>query len=128
MINKKKLSCSDNFHLAKPLPEFNYVLVNRSILCKCRIEGDLTYILQSIGSCSEPTESLTLYFTANLAFAQFMHEILNLPGTLNGKLTTTPQILNISLGKFQDKDGKLIPNQPDSLRNFQSCYLHNFWT
>ena len=123
MINKKKLSCSDNFHLAKPLPEFNYVLVNRSILCKCRIEGDLTYILQSIGSCSEPTESLTLYFTANLAFAQFMHEILNLTGTLNDKLTTTPQLLNISLGKFQGKDGKLIPSQPDSLKNFQNCYL-----
>ena len=75
MINKK-LSCSDNFHLAKPLPEFSYVLVNRSILCKCRIEGDLTYILQSIGSCSEPTGPLTLYFTANLAFLQFMQEIL----------------------------------------------------
>ena len=52
-----------------------------------------------------------------------MHEILNLTGTLNGKLTTTPQILNIRLGKFQDKDGKLIPNQPDTLKNFQNCYL-----
>ena len=25
MINRKKLYCSDNFHLAKPLPEFSYV-------------------------------------------------------------------------------------------------------
>ena len=122
MINKK-LSCSDNFHLAKPLPEFSYVLVNRSILCKCRIEGDLIYILQSIGSCSEPTGPLTLYFTANLAFLQFMQEILNLSSKLDGTPTTTPQLLNISLGKFLDTKGEMILNQPDNLKNFQSCYL-----
>ena len=123
IINKKKLSCSDNFHLAKPLHEFSYALVNRSILCKCRIEGDLTYVLQSIGSCSEPTKPLTLYFTANLAFIQFMHEILNLTGNLNGTPTTTPQLLNISLGRFSDKYGRSIPNQPDNLKDFQNCYL-----
>ena len=123
MISKKKLSCSDNFHLAKPLPGFSHVLVNRSILCKCRIEGDLIYILQSIGSCSEPTGPLTLYFTANLAFLQFMQEILNLSSNLDGTPTTAPQLLNISLGKFLDTKGELIPNQPDNLRNFQSCYL-----
>ena len=102
MINKKKLSCSDNFHLAKPLPEFSYVLVNKSILCKCKIEGDFTYILQSIGSCSEPTRPLVLYFTANLAFVQFMQELLNLTNNLSNTLTTIPQVINVSIGKFQD--------------------------
>lgn len=99
LIKKKKLSCSDNFYLAKP---FSYVLVNRSILCKCKIEGDFTYILQSIGSCSEPTRPLVLYFTANLVFVQFMQELLNLTNNLSNTLTNIPQVINVSIGKCQD--------------------------
>ena len=45
MVNNKKLVFSDSFNLARPLPSYNYVVVNRTILCYCRMEVELTYRL-----------------------------------------------------------------------------------
>ena len=39
MVNNKKLICSDSFNLAGPLPSYSYVVVNRTILCTCRLEA-----------------------------------------------------------------------------------------
>ena len=40
MVNNKKLVCSDLFNLARPLPSYIYILVNRTILCNYRLEAE----------------------------------------------------------------------------------------
>ena len=71
MLSPKRLVCSHDFHMAHPVPSFPYVLVNRSLLCNCHLESGLTYLLQSLGSCS-PSNKFTMYFTINSAFNHYM--------------------------------------------------------
>ena len=52
MLNPKRLICSYDQGLAKPLPTSSYALVSRDILCYCHLQIGLTYILKSIASCN----------------------------------------------------------------------------
>ena len=54
-----------------PLAQFPYVLVNRSLLCHCRLQSGMTHLAKSLASCKDAT-SLKLYFTINAAFNHFM--------------------------------------------------------
>ena len=67
----KNLICSHNHNLAMPLAQFPYVLVNRSLLCHCRLQSGMTHLAKSLASCKDAT-SLKLYFTINAAFNHFM--------------------------------------------------------
>ena len=71
MLNHKRLVCSENLHMAQPIPNHPYVLVNRSILCNCHLQSGLTYLLKSLGSC-DPGTILTMYFTINGAFQHYI--------------------------------------------------------
>ena len=66
MLSTKRLVCSNNFHMALPVPSYLYVLVNRSLLCNCHLESGLTYVLKSLGSCSVKNK-FTMYFSLNSA-------------------------------------------------------------
>ena len=57
--------------MAHPLPSYPYVLVNKSLLCKCHLESGLTYVLKSLGSCSTK-DRFTMYFSINSAFNHYM--------------------------------------------------------
>ena len=57
--------------MAHPVPSYPYVLVNRSLLCNCHLESGLTYLLESVGSCS-PKPKFIMYFTINSAFNHYM--------------------------------------------------------
>ena len=70
MLNPKRLICSYNLGLAKPLPTSSYALVSRDILCYCHLQIGLTYILKSIASCNITTTP-TLEYTVNLAFMDY---------------------------------------------------------
>ena len=52
MLNEKRLICTYDQGLAKPLPASPYVLVDRRLLCHCHIQSGLTYVLKTIGSCN----------------------------------------------------------------------------
>ena len=65
------LICSHNHNLAMPLAQFPYVLVNRSLLCHCRLQSGMTHLAKSLASCKDAT-SLKLYFTINAAFNHYM--------------------------------------------------------
>ena len=67
----KNLICSHNHNLATPLAQFPYVLVNRSLLCHCRLQSGMTHLAKSLASCKDAT-SLKLYFTINAVFNHFM--------------------------------------------------------
>ena len=71
MLSPKRLVCSQDFHMASPVPSFPYVLVNRSLLCNCHLEYGLTHVLKSLGSCS-PKNNFTMYFSINSAFIHYM--------------------------------------------------------
>ena len=122
MMNKKKLICSYDQSLARPLPSSSYALVSRDILCNCHIQIGLTYVLKSITSCNE-TKMPTLEYTVNLAFMDYFHSFWN-----NGSLATLPLhptteeiILPISMEDFtQDPDfiiyGQHMNRDPDTLQ------------
>ena len=87
MLSPKRLVCSHDFHMAHPVPSYPYVLVNRSLLCNCHLESGLTYLLQSLGSCS-PSNKFTMYFTINSAFNHYMSTF-----ALSSKNVSSKQLL-----------------------------------
>ena len=70
MLNEKRLICSYDQGLAKPLPTSPYALVNRNILCHCHLQIGLTYLLKSIAACNA-SEIPVLQYTTNLAFLDY---------------------------------------------------------
>ena len=101
MLNPKRLICTYDQGLAKPLPTTSYALVSRDILCYCHLQIGLTYILKSIASCDR-TIAPTLEYTVNLAFMDYFHSFWN-NGTLsNIPLTPTfkETILSYSYGRL----------------------------
>ena len=71
MLSPKRLVCSQDLHMAHPVPSYPYVLVNRSLLCNCHLESELTYLLEFLGSCA-PQPQFVMYFTINSAFSHFV--------------------------------------------------------
>ena len=49
--NDKHIICNVNNDILVKIPSHPYVLVNRSILCNCRIDADNHYLLESIATC-----------------------------------------------------------------------------
>ena len=70
MIN---IICNTNNDITVKIPSHPYVLVNRSILCICGIEGDNHYLFESIAACDNIDPKLVTYFTINMAFANYLH-------------------------------------------------------
>ncbi len=97
MVNNRRLTCSGMDNLWQPLLSYKYITVSRSILCDCQITSSLSYMLRSIGSCSQGKETPKLYFTANLAF-QVIFDYLwtnkTQPPTLSERQIEYPIFLN----------------------------------
>ena len=61
--------------MACPVPSYDYVLVNRSMLCNCHMESGLTYLLKSIAFCETASADFTMLFTLNLAFLHMIQDL-----------------------------------------------------
>ena len=72
----KRLICSYDQGLAKPLPTSPYALVSRNILCHCHMQFGLTYLLKTISACNA-SETPVLHYTANLAFLDYFSTFWN---------------------------------------------------
>ena len=61
-----------------------YLLVNKSVLCNCGIEADNHYHLQTSAACdnSKRNSKLTMYFTINMAFANYLDMLPNFTESL----------------------------------------------
>ena len=70
--NNKHIICNINNDIPVNIPSHPYVLVNRSILCNCRIEADHHHLLESIASCNKKITKLIMYFTINLVFTNYL--------------------------------------------------------
>ena len=107
--NNKHTICSINNDIPVRIPCHSYVLVNRSVLCNCGIEADNHYLLESLAACNNRNAKLTMYFTVNTAFANYLDMFPNLSESLQFPLPIT---LNIS------KLDTTLLNAPTNLKDF----------
>ena len=54
------------------IPSHPYVLVNRSVLCNCSIESENCFLLESLAAYHDSSSKLTMYFTVNKAFVNYL--------------------------------------------------------
>ena len=59
------------------IPSHPYVLVNRSVFCNCGIEADNHFLLESVATCENANSKLTMYFTVNTAFVNYLDKFPN---------------------------------------------------
>ena len=80
--NDKHIICNINNDIPVKIPSHPYVLVNRSILRNCGIEVDSHHLLESLAACDNKPTELTMYFTINLAFSNYLELMLNMTDQL----------------------------------------------
>ena len=80
--NDKHIICNVNNDIPVKIPSHPYVLVNRSILCNCSIEVDNHHLLESLAACDNKLTELTMYFTINLAFSNYLELMPNITDQL----------------------------------------------
>ena len=77
------------------------MLANRSVLCNCGIEVENHFLLKSLAACQDTNSKLTMYFTVNTAFVNYLDKFLNLTEPLEFLIirnkTSFEQTLPISL-------------------------------
>ena len=81
--NDKLIICNINNDIPVRIPSHSYVLVNRGILCNYSIEADTHYLLESVATCENANSKITMYFTVNTAFVNFLDMFPNLTELLN---------------------------------------------
>ena len=123
--NDKHIICNINNDIPVKIPSHSYVLVNRSNLCNCGIEADNHHLLESIASCDEKFTKLTLYFTINLAFTNYLDMLPNLtePLTLIRDRThhEEPLPIHLNIPHYDDS----LTNRPRKLKEFLDNYIHS---
>ena len=104
------------------IPSHPYVLVNGRVLCNCSIEADNHYLLESIAACDNGDSKLVMYFTINMAFANYLNMFPNLTDSFQLIKTRTtyeqPFPINLSIPYF---DRSLL-HVPTNLQNFVQDY------
>ena len=102
--NDKHIICNVNNDIPVKISSHPYVLLNRSVLCNCSVEADNHYLLESIAACDNRDSKLTMYFTINMAFANYLDMFSNLTELflLTKNRTTYEQTLplNLSISGF----------------------------
>ena len=122
MRNLHNIICNINNDIPVKIPSHPYVLVNRSILCNCGIEEDSHHLLESLAACDNKLTKLTMYFTINLAFSNYLEFMPNITNqlTINRGKTNFQQPLPVYLN-ISDFDNSLS-DRPGKLKEF----IHNY--
>ena len=123
--NDIHIICTSHNDIPVKIPSHPDVLENRSVLCNCAIEADNHYLLESLAACDNRNSKLTMYFTINTAFANYLEMFPNLTESLQCPLiknrTTYEQILpdNLSLSGFD----KTLLHASTNLKDFLNNYI-----
>ena len=80
--NDKHIICNINSDMPVKILSHPYVLVNRSVLCNCGIEVENHFLLESLASCQDTNLKVTMYFTVNTAFVNYLDKFPNLTESL----------------------------------------------
>ena len=74
----RKIMCSHNNNIPINIPGNPYILMNRSILCNCDVEAESNFLLEYLAACegSETKTDLEMHFTINLAFVNYIDDMI----------------------------------------------------
>ena len=99
--NDRHIICNINNNIPIKIPSHPYVLVNRSVLCNCGIELENHFSLESLAACQDTISKLTMYYTVNTAFVNYLDKFSYLTESLEFLIirhkTSFEQTLPISL-------------------------------
>ena len=73
--NDKYIECNINKSIPVKIPSFPDVLLNRGVLCHCKIEAENHFLFKSLAACQELESKLTMYFIVNLAFINYFDNL-----------------------------------------------------
>ena len=100
-------------------------MVNRSVLCNCRMEADNHYLLASIATCDNKDSNLVMYFTINMVFTNYFDMLPNLTNPLQlikDRITyEEPLPINLSIPDFDNS----LQHAPTKLKGFMYNYAKN---
>ena len=122
--NDKHIICNINNDIPVKIPSHPYVLVNRSILCNCRIEADNHHLLESIASCDEKTSKLIMYFPINLAFTNYLDMLPNMTDSLpliRDRTQYEPLPVHPNIPYYDNS----LSYRPTRLKDFMTNYVNN---
>ena len=96
-----------------------------NILCKCDIEAESNFLLESLPACEEHKKpDLEMYFTVNLAFIEYLEQLNeSITTSINRNWTNAKQPIPISLDSFQ-VSSKLM-HAPIMFKDFMEQYQEN---
>ena len=115
--DNKHIVCNVNNDIPIKIPSYPHVLVNRSVLCNCRIEAENNFLLESLAACHDEKSELVMYSMVNTAFVNYLDnltESLKFPILLNR--TTHEQTLPILLQSFKFNSDLL--KAPKTLKDY----------
>ena len=123
--NDKHIICNINNDSPIKIPSHPYVLVNRSVLCNCRIEADNHHLLESITACDNKITKLVMYFTINLAFTNYLDMLPNLTDSLpiikDRMRFDQPLPINLHIPHFDNS----LRHRLNKLKDFMINYINN---
>ena len=76
--NNKHIICNINNNMPIKIPSHPYVLVNRRVSCNCFIEVVNHCLLEPLAAFQDTNSKLTMYFTINTAFVNYLDKFPNL--------------------------------------------------
>ena len=121
----KHIICNDNNDIPIKIPSHPYVLINRSVLCNCRIDTDNHHLLESLATCDNKISNLIMYFTINMAFTNYLNMLPNLSDSLPPIKDRTeyeqPLPIYLNIPEFDNS----LKHAPTSLKNYMHIYVHN---
>ena len=105
------------------IPSHPYVLVNRSVLCNCRIEAENNYLLESLSALHDSNSKLVMYFTVNNAFTNYLNEF-NLTKEVEILIFTNKSTSEIMLPVFlsRTKFDESLLSAPLTLKEYIAKY------
>ena len=103
----KHIICSINNDIPIEIQSHPYVLVNRSILCNCRIEADNNYLLKYLATCHDSRTKLVIYFMVNLAFTNYLNDFtlmeeISIPTITNKSTSEVMLAVILNKSKFDE--------------------------
>ena len=123
--NDKHIICNINNDIPIKIPSHPYVLVNRSVLCNCRIEADNHHLLESIAACDNKIAKLVMHFTINLAFTNYLDILPNLTDSVpiikDRNRYEQPLPLNLIIPNFDNS----MRHALTKLKDFMNNYINN---
>ena len=121
----KHIICNINSDIPIRIPSHPYVLVYRSVLCKCRIEADNHHLLESIATCDNKVTKLIMYFTINLAFTNYLDMVPNLTDSVPiiKDRTRYEQTLPLNLSALHFDNS--LRYRPTKLKDYINNYIND---